>query len=124
MLNQANEYRAKLFRVCWQVAACAVFLFFNSQNAFSAEAGTIKGTVRAVAAGGATTQATLIADAKLTLTNRATPDQPLKTTSNASGDFIFENLPAGVYTLTVEANGLAKATQEIPLAPGALLILQ
>ncbi|MEP6788046.1 MAG: carboxypeptidase regulatory-like domain-containing protein, partial [Acidobacteriota bacterium] len=123
MINRTNAHRITTLQLRWLFVALGVFLCLDGSRIFGAEAGTIKGTVRAVAAG-ATTQTTLIADARLTLINKATPDQPLKTSSNASGDFVFENLPTGVYTLTVEANGLTKTTQEIKLAPGALLILQ
>ena len=72
---------------------------------------------------GGTAQSSVVADAHLTLVNKATPDQPLKTVSNASGDFVFEGLPSGDYTLTIEANGLAKATKDIKLVSGALLVL-
>ena len=101
----------------------ALLICLAGQNAFAFDSGTIKGIVRAVAAGGATTQSTVIANAKLTLTSHATPNQPLRTVSNASGEFIFENLPSGDYTLTVEANGLTKSTKEIKLEAGALLVL-
>lgn len=91
------------------------------------DAGTIKGTVLAVSANGAASAnalQTVIEGATLTLINKATPDTPLKTVSNAAGDFIFENLPSGDYTLTVEANGLASATKEIKLVSGAILSLE
>lgn len=90
------------------------------------DAGTIKGTVVAMAGGAANPQSTItvITGAKLTLINKATPNQPLKTVSNAAGDFIFDNLPSGDYTLTIEAQGLTGVTKEIKLVSGAILTLE
>ena len=101
-----------------------LLVFTAGNNIFAADAGTIKGTVRAVsAASSADSQTAIITGARLTLINRATPNQPLKTVSNAAGDFIFDNLPAGDYTLTVEADGLTSLVKEIKLDSGALLAL-
>ena len=83
------------------------------------EAGTVKGTVRATSGG----QSTVIAGAKLTLANKATPGQPFNTISNDAGDFIFSNLPSGDYTLNIEATGLTSVTKEIKLNSGAVLTL-
>ncbi|MDQ2747729.1 MAG: carboxypeptidase regulatory-like domain-containing protein, partial [Acidobacteriota bacterium] len=99
-----------------------------TSNVFAADAGTIKGTVQAVSAaatGGAAanTQTTLIAGARLTLVNKATPNQPLKTVSDESGAFIFSNLPSGNYTLTIEADGLGSVSRDIALTSGATLNL-
>ena len=104
------------------LAALLAIVF--AQQSFAADSGTIKGTVRAVAIGATAAQSSFVPDAGLTLTNKATPNQPLKTSSNVTGDFIFENLPSGDYTLTVTANGLGKVSKEIKLEPGALLFLE
>ncbi len=97
-------------------------------NAAASEAGTIKGTVRAIASGIANqavnSQTTTIAGARLTLTNKATPSQPLFAVSNSVGEFAFNNLPAGNYTLTINADGLTGASKEITLASGALLSVE
>ena len=119
-----SEYLTKTSGIFGLLAALAITVCLTGQNVFGAESGTIKGTVRAVAVSGVTTQTSFIADANLALTNKATSAPPIKTVSNGSGDFIFENLPSGDYVLTVEANGLAKTSQEIKLAPGGLLILE
>ena len=84
--------------------------------------GSIKGTVRAATAG-ADRQTTLVPNARLTLTNVALPNFILRTTSDGSGSFIFENLPAAKYTLTVEADGLPTVTREINLTPGETLVV-
>ena len=105
----------------------ALLVISYAANVFASDAGTIKGTVRAVSATGSAatnTDSTVIAGARLTLVNKATPDQPIKTVSNAAGDFIFDNLPAGDYTLTIEADGLASVTKEIKVVSGALLALE
>ena len=100
-----------------------VISFVPSLIAAVSDAGTIKGTVRAVANGASNAQPTTIAGAILTLVNKATPGQPLKAVTNAAGDFIFESLPTGDYSLTIEAAGLSTVTKEIKLASGALLTL-
>lgn len=101
----------------------ARFILSFGPNVFATDAGTIKGTVRAVGIGGGMSQSTLIVGARLTLVNKALPNQPIKTVSTATGDFIFDNLPFGSYTLTVEADGLTSVTKEIMLASGASLTL-
>lgn len=113
-------------RFSWLCAAVLGFAF--AATAVASEAGTIKGTVRAIASSianqAANSQSTTIAGAKLTLVNKATPSQPLLTVSNAVGEFAFNNLPAGNYTLTITANGLTSASKEITLASGALLSVE
>ena len=85
----------------------------------SADAGTIKGTVRATSSG----QSGIIPGAKLTLTNKATPDLPYSAVSNNAGEFIFSNLASGDYTLKIEMTGLSSVTQEIKLTSGSVLTL-
>lgn len=92
----------------------------DSSAKFFADAGTIKGTVRATASG----QSTFIVGAKLTLTNKATPAQPLRVISGEAGEFIFGNLPSGDYVLFIEAAGLSSVTREIKLDSGAVLTLE
>jgi hypothetical protein len=84
---------------------------------FPTESGTIKGTVKATSV----SQTTLITGAKLTLTNKATPDQPYTTKTNEAGEFIFSSLPAGTYILLAESAGLASVTREIKLDSGVVL---
>ena len=106
----------------------ALLTVSSASNVFASDAGTIKGTVLAVSAttsgAAANTQSTVIAGARLTLINRATPNQPLQTVSNDAGDFIFDNLPSGDYTLTIDADGLSSVTKEIKLISGAILSLE
>ncbi len=83
------------------------------------EAGTIKGTVTASAGG----RSTVVADANLKLASKAAPDQPYTTVSNDAGEFVFRNLPVGVYVLTIDAVGLSSASREIKLDSGAILTL-
>ncbi len=87
--------------------------------AFPVDAGTIKGTVTASASG----KSAIVANAILTLASKAAPDQPYRTVSNDAGEFVFRNLPAGNYLLTVAADGLAGATREIKLDSGSILTL-
>ena len=89
------------------------------------DAGSIKGTVWATTAAiRANTRPTLVPGAKLTLVNRDLPSQVLKTTTDDAGSFIFINLPAAVYVLTVEAGGVPSVTREVQLTFGATLVVE
>jgi hypothetical protein len=82
--------------------------------------GRIKGTVKV------TTEATdeppvPLVGARLTLVNRNLSEQPFKLITDDLGNFIFTDLPAATYVLTVEADGLATLTREISLASGVPL---
>lgn len=116
----------KLF-VCLLILFASISVFsFPAESEFFAAAssldnpGSIKGIVRA-ATGGANSQTTVIANARLTLTNSRLPEFILKTVTNDAGSFIFDNLPAGKYTLTIEADGLPTASREIDLPSGEIL---
>lgn len=89
-----------------------------------ADAGSIKGTVRATTAAiSASTSPTLVSGAKLTLINRDIPAQVFKTTTDDTGSFIFINLPAATYVLTVEAGGVPSVSRELHLTFGATLFV-
>lgn len=88
-----------------------------------ADAGSIKGTVRATT-GATNAPPATIAGARLTLVNRDLPDQTVKTVTDAAGNFAFTGLPAANYILTVEANGLPTVTREIRLESGAALTVE
>ena len=83
--------------------------------------GSIKGIVRATSGAN---QSSLLPDARLTLTNINLPDFMLQTVTDAAGSFIFDNLPAGKYRLTVEFNDLPTATREFDVASGAILNIE
>lgn len=90
-----------------------------------ADAGTIKGTVKATAATGtANASSTLLSGARLTLVNRDLPSQVYKTITDDAGNFIFTNLPAANYVLTAEADNLPSVTREIRLTSGATLVVE
>ncbi|HYV00516.1 MAG TPA: TonB-dependent receptor [Pyrinomonadaceae bacterium] len=77
----------------------------------------IKGTVKV------TTEATdappaFLVGARLTLVNRELTEQVFKVLSDEVGNFIFTDLPAATFVLTVEADGLATVKREITLASG------
>ncbi len=105
------------------VIFCTIVLLLFGQPAVAkarTDAGSVKGVIRALADG----QSTLIAGANLTLFNKNTPNQPIKTVSDAAGDFLFDNLPAGDYLLTIEAPGFASVIKDINLLSGASLLLE
>ena len=79
--------------------------------------GRIKGTVKV------TTEATdapppSLVGARLTLVNRDLPEQVFKLVTDDAGSFIFTDLPAATFVLTVEADGVATVRREITLASG------
>jgi hypothetical protein len=88
-----------------------------------ADAGSIKGTVRATTRA-ANTSPVPLPGAHLTLVNRDLPAQSMETITDAAGNFIFPDLPAATYILTVDAVGLPSATREILLTKGAIRIVE
>jgi hypothetical protein len=78
----------------------------------SAGVGSIKGTVRATTSD-ASARPTLLAGARLTLVNRDLPDKPLKSVTDETGSFVFNDLPAATYLLSAEADGFPGVTKEI-----------
>jgi hypothetical protein len=85
--------------------------------------GRIKGTVKV------TSEATdappaLLVGARLTLVNRDLTEQVFKIVTDDVGNFIFTDLPAATFVLTVEADGLATVTREISLASGVALTVE
>jgi hypothetical protein len=85
--------------------------------------GTIKGTVSATA-GDRSARPELLPGAHLTLVNRDLPGPAFNTVTDESGNFIFRDLPAAVYTATAEAAGLPRVTSEIRLTAGATLFVE
>jgi len=80
--------------------------------------GRIKGSVKV------TTEATdalpaFLVGARLTLVNRDLTEQLFKVVTDDAGNFIFTDLPAATFVLTVEADGLATVKREVTLASGA-----
>jgi hypothetical protein len=91
--------------------------------ALPANAGSIKGTVRATTGVTHTTPVS-ISGARLTLVNRDLPIKVEKTTTDEEGNFAFTGLPAATYVLTVEADSLPTMTREISLTEGAALTVE
>ena len=85
--------------------------------------GSIKGTVSATA-GDPSARPELLAGARLSLVNKDLKGEPLKTVTDATGNFAFLDLPAASYTLTAEADGLPGVTHEIRLTTGAALVVE
>src|ERR1700750_2572623 len=67
--------------------------------------GRIKGTVK-VTSEGTDASPTLLVGARVTLVNRDLIEHSFKVVTDDAGDFIFTDLPAGTFVLTVEADGL------------------
>src|SRR3981081_3547010 len=84
--------------------------------------GTIKGTVAATA-GDPSARPELLPGASVTLVNRDLPGPAFKTITDETGNFIFQDLPAAVYTTTAEANGLPRVATEIRLTAGDTLLV-
>jgi hypothetical protein len=83
--------------------------------------GSIKGTVSAAAN---STRVELLPGANVTLINQDVSGVTFKTVSDATGNFVFLDLPAGRYILTVAANGLPSVTREIHLTSGSTLVVE
>jgi hypothetical protein len=79
--------------------------------------GRIKGTVK-VTSEGTDAPPALLVGARLTLANRDLPEQSFKVVTDDVGNFIFADLPAATFVLTVEADGLATVKREISMPPG------
>jgi len=104
---------------------CVAFLSMGSIVAVtaSAAAGRIKGTVR-VTTTDPNARPALLSGARLQLVNRDVSTPPIKTVTDDVGDFVFADLPAATYVLTVEADGLKSVNREIRLASGDTLIVE
>ncbi|PWT90618.1 MAG: hypothetical protein C5B55_09475, partial [Blastocatellia bacterium] len=84
---------------------------------------TLKGTVSAIAEE-TSTGPELLPDVTLTLVNRDLSTSIRTTTSDASGNFIFRDLPAGNYKLIIEAKGFPRAEKEISLPAGRTSLVE
>lgn len=85
--------------------------------------GRIKGTVK-VTSESTEEPPSLLVGARLTLVNRDLTKQLFQAVTDDAGNFIFPDLPAATFELTVEANGLATVKREISLAPGVGLTVE
>ena len=99
-------------------------LFVALPNAMAQHlTGRIKGTVK-VTTEAADEPPIPLVGARLTLVNRNLSEQPFKLVTDDLGNFIFTDLPAATYVLTVEADGLATVTREITLVSGVPLSVE
>ena len=85
--------------------------------------GRIKGTVKVTSEATDAPPASIVG-ARLTLVNRDLTEQVFKVVTDDVGNFIFTDLPAATFVLTVEADGLATVRREISLAPGVGLTVE
>jgi hypothetical protein len=85
--------------------------------------GRIKGTVKVTTEATDAPPASLVG-ARLTLVNRDLTEQIFKVVTDDAGNFIFTDLPAATFVLTVEADGLATVRREISLASGVGLTVE
>jgi len=92
-------------------------------SAFALDTGTIKGTVRAVAAVAGSSQTSVVPDAAVTLSNPAISREPITTVTDASGAYIITNVPAGNYVLTILCKGMPAVSREVRVESGALLVV-
>src|SRR5436189_3229918 len=110
------------FALCW---GAALFVLSGQLSAVMAAigVGSIKGSVSATTSD-ASARPTLLAGARLMLVNRDRPDKPLKSVTDETGSFVFNDLPAATYLLSAEADGFPGVTKEINLAAGATLTVE
>ena len=105
------------------VFALTLVAYVSGPVAAQGLTGAIKGTVSATA-GDPSARPQLLPGALVMLVNPALPGTALKTVTDETGNFIFRDLPAAVYTATAEANGLPRVTSEIHLTAGATLVVE
>jgi hypothetical protein len=122
-LTSHTSTRSKSF--CSRLLCTATFSLLVLLTSAPAQhlTGRIKGTVKV------TSEATdappaLLVGARLTLVNRDLMAQFFKAVTDDAGNFIFPDLPAATFVLTVEADGLATVKREISLAPGVGLTVE
>ena len=85
--------------------------------------GTIKGTISATA-GDPSARPELLPGAQLILVNADLPGTAFKTVTDETGNFIFRDMPAAVYSATAEAVGLPRVKRDIRLTAGATLVVE
>jgi len=85
--------------------------------------GRLKGTVKVTSEDSDATP-TLLVGARLTLVSRDLPDQLFNAVTDEAGNFIFTDLPAATFVLTVEGDGLATVRREISLVSGVGLTVE
>jgi hypothetical protein len=96
----------------------AIFGLFLPSSALAQHlTGRIKGSVKVTTEATDALPAPLVG-ARLTLVNRDLTEQLFNVVTDDVGNFIFADLPAATFVLTVEADGLATVTREISLASG------
>src|SRR5215831_10519397 len=90
-----------------------------------AQSGTasLKGTVSAIS-GSSPDRPELLPGANITLSNRDLATSTFRTTSDATGNFAFRDLPAGTYILMVSVAGFPPTAKEIRLATGAAVVVE
>lgn len=114
---------SKTIALCSGVALLVSVLWPLRAIAEGVAPGSIKGVVRATT-GASGTRPILLANSRLTLVNRDLPTQVFKTVTDETGSFAFADLPAAIYILKAEADGLPTATREISLSDGANLTVE
>ena len=117
-----NLRRPANIALCFAAIALLFSILQVSTVLADSPAGSIKGTVSATN-GDANARQTLLAGARLMLTNLDVPDKTFKTITDEAGNFIFTDLPEATYILTAEATGFSTFTQQVKLSAGATLNL-
>lgn len=93
-------------------ALLAAILFFAAAPAFAADAGLLRGTVRLNNAP--------VAGARVVLQGQG---QRMERTTDASGRFVFSQVPFGTYVLTASGKGIAAQPVSVSLSSGQVLTL-
>ena len=92
-------------RECPLLLSVVLVLLFHATGSAQIQIGTVKGSVTDP------TQA-LVAGVDITLRNPVTGFE-IRTTTGPQGEFIFNNVPFGAYTLNAKANGFQTTTSNI-----------
>src|SRR5713101_291707 len=86
-----------------RLSICLALVFFSQLLQAQFDSGQISGYVRDASEG-------IVPECVVVAINEGTREQR-QTTTNASGYFVFPNLPVGPYSLTAEVAGFKKSTR-------------
>lgn len=111
----------RLFALALCCATLGSLTWGRPLMAFGA-AGSIKGAVT-VTTSDPNAKPSSLSGASLTLVNRDVPGQTRRAITDDAGDYIFADLPAATFLLTVEAKGLMSVAREVRLPAGETLIV-
>ena len=99
-------------KMFYQLMLAVLILILPFSNARADKTGTVQGVVEGP-------RSAVLPDAEVSLTNKE-GGQPLVTRTDEGGEFIFENVPPGEYTLSAKLVGFQDVEMPVTVGPTAL----